>query len=280
MVKSQWRKSATWFALNRNHSMVFANEIHLEKGWESVPCCDEHYLPSILAYNNLDSETTCSDGFAHVKWDSPIDSHPHSYRNHEISKESFIQFESQSAEGEGFNHKCSGNPKICHFTARKFNANTKYPLLEKINLMLDDNSTGLVYDGDQWEQFHKKLRIRNINENEIENEVYYLIDGGSLRLIPDMFTLEHMHLNVSLGKVLTQHEMLMFPFGASYPSRKNGQIVKASRMNSIYLIEDGSRREFPTFSTFVSMGYTVSNVTLVTENDLEQIPIGLTLPTL
>ena len=279
MAKNQWRKSATWFALNRKHSAVFANEIHLEKGWESVPCCDEHYLPSILAYNDLDNETTCSDGFAHVKWDSKAASHPHSYRNHEISRDSFTKFESQSAEGEGFNHKCSGNSKICHFTARKFNANTKYPLLEKINLLLDDNSTGLVYDGDQWEQFHKKLRIRNVTENENEVEVYYLIDSGFLRLIPDMFTLEHMHLNSSQGILLSEHEISIFPFGANYPSRISGQLLKAS-MNSIYLIQDGLRREFPNLNTFLKMGYDLDKISVVKENDLEQIPIGLPLPTL
>lgn len=64
--KSQWRKSSSHFALTRKHAEVFVNETALESAWESVPCCDEHYLPSILAYNNLDNETTCNDGFVHA----------------------------------------------------------------------------------------------------------------------------------------------------------------------------------------------------------------------
>lgn len=279
-MKSHWRKSATWFALNRNHSQVFADEIDLEKGFESVPCCDEHYLPSILAYNNLDNETTCSDGFSHVKWDSMRASHPHSYHADEINRDSFDKLEAQAVEGEGFNHKCSGNVNICHFTARKFDGNTKYPLLEKINLILDDNKTNLIYDNNQWEQFDKKLRVRNKKEYENEKESYYLLDAGYLRLIPDLVTLKHMHLNVSLAAELSSHEESIFPYGSSYPSRKSGQLVKASRKNSIYLIEDGKRREFPNYDTFAHMNFTIDNLSIVSEDDLEQIPIGLSLPTL
>ena len=68
MNKSHWRKSANWFALTRKHAFVFVNETKLEPGWEGVTCCDEHYLPSILAYYSLDNETTCTDGLAHVNW--------------------------------------------------------------------------------------------------------------------------------------------------------------------------------------------------------------------
>lgn len=68
MNKSHWRKSANWFALTRRHAYTFVNETKLEPGWEGVTCCDEHYLPSILAYYGLDNETTCTDGLAHVNW--------------------------------------------------------------------------------------------------------------------------------------------------------------------------------------------------------------------
>ena len=33
MNKSHWRKSANWFALNRKHALIFANETKLEPGW-------------------------------------------------------------------------------------------------------------------------------------------------------------------------------------------------------------------------------------------------------
>ena len=68
MNKSHWRKSANWFGLTRKHAYVFVNETKLEPGWDGVTCCDEHYLPSILAYYGLDNETTCTDGLAHVNW--------------------------------------------------------------------------------------------------------------------------------------------------------------------------------------------------------------------
>ena len=51
-------------------------------------------------------------------------------------------------------------------------------------------------------------------------------------------------------------------------------------MNSIYLIQDGLRREFPNLNTFLTMGYDLDKISVVKENDLEQIPIGLPIPTL
>lgn len=209
MVKSQWRKSATWFGLNRKHSKVFVDEIALEKGWESVPCCDEHYLPSILAYNKLDNETTCTDGFAHVHWDSLVASHPHLYGAEEVTIATFNAFNKQVGAGAGFSQLCSGNSDICHFTSRKFSGNAKYALLENIDLILNDNKTNTVYNNDQWGHFNEKLRVdRNGSDSK-----YFLIENSYLRSIPDLLTLTYMHLNHTLAQDLTDLDRKDHPLG-------------------------------------------------------------------
>ena len=269
MTKDKWRKSATWFALNRRHSWVFVNETEMEKGWESVPCCDEHYLPSTLAFHGMDNETTCSDGFCHVLWDSLLASHPHMYGADEIGKPLFDKFNRAVGKGEGFSQLCSGNPDHCHFTARKFSPNAKFPILENIHLILNDNNTGVVYNNDQWSHFNEKLRVDSGNVTK-----YYLMEPGYMREIPDLFTLKEMHLNISRAKPLTDDDKTAHPFGAKYPSRKDYQLLKAPKRMYIYLVLNGKRHGIPNMQTLSKLGMGLHNVTITSESDIEQIPLG------
>ena len=270
--KSHWRKSATWFALNRKHAQVYVDEIALEVGWERVPCCDEHYLPSILAFNGLDNETTCTDGFAHVQWDSLLDSHPHTFSPDEVNEQLFKEkFNKQVGTGQGFSQLCSGNDKICHFTARKFTSAAKYQLLENIHLILNDNKTGLEYNGNPWEHLNQKLKVNGTQ--------YYLLEAGSFREIPDTFTIEAMHLNHTLAVPLTEQDLLEHPLGGIFPSRKDGQTLKAPRNNYIYFVEGGKRRGIPDMDTLIKMGL-INNISTIHMGDLEQIPLGEPMPSL
>lgn len=270
MVQSQWRKSATWFALNRKHSLVFVNEKALEKGWESVPCCDEHYLPSILAYYNLDNETTCSDGFSHVLWDSHTDSHPHLYSNNEIGAQLFAKFKKPISDGPGFSQLCSGSADLCHFTARKFGGHSRLTLLENIHLILDDEASGIVYSNDQWEHYQTRLRIVNGS--------YFLSEDLALRRIPNLETLAVMHLNASTAVHLNDHEAAAIEHGPDYPSRMDGQLYKMHKDREIFLISGNVKRAIPDMDTFNRLGLHMKNVVIVTRTYLEEIPLGLPLP--
>jgi hypothetical protein len=173
-------------------------------------------------------------------------------------------------EGEGFSQGCSGNSDICHFTARKFSGNAIYTLLENIGLILSDNKTKIVYNNDQWSHCNKNLRI---NTN---NSKYYLIENNQLRFIPDMVTLKYMHLNYTLAKELNESDRSDHPMGTNYLSRKDGQLLKslAQKKHSVYLIKDGKRHVFPNMQTMAGMGYTFGNITLVSDIDIELIPLG------
>ena len=269
MVKSQWRKSATWFALNRKHSLVFVNEKALEKGWESVPCCDEHYLPSILAYYNLDNETTCSDGFAHVQWDSNIDSHPHLYSNHEIGVQLFTKFKKPLSDGPGFSQLCSGSVDLCHFTARKFGGRSRSTLLENIHLILDDETSGVVYNKNRWEHYQTRLRIVKGS--------YFLSEDMTLRRIPDLETLTLMYLNASTAVHLNDHEAALIELGPDYPSRMDGQLFKMHHDREIFLTSGHVKRAVPNMETFNRLGLNMKNVITATRAYMEEIPMGLPL---
>lgn len=270
MTKSQWRKSSTWFALNRKHSLVFVNETQLEKGWEQVPCCDEHYLPSILAYNNMDNETTCTDGFVHVHWDSLSDSHPHTYHTDEIDEKLVSELQRPVSSHVGFNQQCSGNEIVCHFTARKFSGHSRFTLIENVHLLLDDTISGVLFSNDRWHQINTKLRIRE--------DKYYVIEDGSFRGIPDMSTLRLMNLNTSYAVKPTDEESREMTVGPDYPSRKDGQVLKGRKSSEIFLVEGGKRRSIPNMDTFDHLGLSMSAVWMTSETDMMQIPKGKMLP--
>jgi hypothetical protein len=126
MKKENWRKSSNWVALNRKHSILFANEDRFDEGWESIPIPSEHYVPTLLSHYGEDLETTCSDGFTSVHFVNPLaDSHPHLYYPEEINIQLFQSFTHEiidvgTALNMTFSHICSGFTEICHFVARKF----------------------------------------------------------------------------------------------------------------------------------------------------------------
>ena len=263
--KSSWRKSGTWFGLVRRHAVIFVNEIATEKGWEKVLCCDEHYLPTTLAHYGLDNETTCSDGFVHVHWRNNVDSHPWTYTGEELTPELFRHLNEPISDHMGFGLQCSGVPGLCHFTARKFSGAYKYQLLENLDLILSDDVNG-QYDGNPWEHQQNKMRLRN--------GTYYLLDNGALRALPDVETIGHMHLNASLAQYIDDNNKATYHEGPAFPSRRNGQVVKAAKHNWIFLIKDGTRHGIPNMETFFALNLTMSQVKTLSFDDISSIVLG------
>ena len=270
LKKSHWRKSAQWFALLRSHAVKFANELGLERGWEKVPCSDEHYLPTTLAYYGLDNETACSDGFAHVHWNSPSDSHPHTYSAEQIGPDLFRHLnEPESVSQVGFNMQCSGVPQLCHFTARKFSGGYKYMLLENLDLILSDEHGG-QYDGNPWDHHQDKLRN--------SNGTYFLVENGQLRELPDQETIHHMHLNASKAKKLDEIDSTAYPKGPPFPSRRDGQLLRYAKSNWIFIVKDGTRHGIPNLDTFFHINGSFEKVNVVSLADFEGIVAGEPIP--
>lgn len=202
ILKSHFRKSATWFALQRRHATVFADETKLEDAWEGVPCLDEHYMPTIFAYFGLDNQTTCTDGFVHAFFPGVIilqcifnliffifvtyslsilyfcpgiSAHPQTHGGNDINADLFAYLNRPIAR-VGFSVTCSGFEELCHFTARKFSPASKYALLENIDLILNDDDD--IYDGNPWAHYQSMMR------RDIDGKSFYLIEQGrhSIRL--------------------------------------------------------------------------------------------------
>ncbi len=62
------------------------------------------------------------------------------------------------------------------------------------------------------------------------------------------------------------------------PSINDGDAVKTADDGTIYLIEDGRRRAFPDWDTFVAMGWTLERVKIISREQMEAIPLGDPLP--
>jgi hypothetical protein len=59
---------------------------------------------------------------------------------------------------------------------------------------------------------------------------------------------------------------------------RDGDAVKTADDGTIYLIENGKRRAFPDWDTFVAMGWTLDRVKVISREQLEGFPLGDPLP--
>jgi hypothetical protein len=145
----------------------------------------------------------------------------------------------------------------------------RFSLLENIDLIL--NTDDVPYNGNPWVHLNELLYVYN-------GTSYYLIENGQLRLIPDEVTLNFMHLNASNAKVLSQSAKEKAAFGGPYPSRKDGLLIKAPKRNQVFITKGGKRHGVPNMETLSSMGESLSRLTVISDMDLEQIPVGDPIP--
>lgn len=266
MKREYWRKSATWFALNRKHAEIFATEVQMDSAWESVPCCDEHFLPSLLAKHHVDNETTCTDGFVHVVWPSIFASHPRTYSGDEINSQLFASLHRAVGDHPGFNMQCSGIKDVCHFTARKFSSTAKYQLLENIDLILSEDD--YPYTGNPWDHHTDKLR-HSSNYSQ-----FYVIENDVIREIPDNITAYYMNVNLDKATLLTDLDMQDYKFGSPIPSRRDGMLIKSAKQRLVYYMKEGHRHGIPNIDTFFKLGFNLEDIKVLSDSDLEQITIG------
>lgn len=85
--ETTWRKSSQWFALQRRHAEIIAEEEIVNAVFEkecyavanSRFCVsDEHYIPTVLALKGSDEECACDGEATHVKWPGNF-FHPKTY---------------------------------------------------------------------------------------------------------------------------------------------------------------------------------------------------------
>lgn len=271
MKKEYWRKSATWAALNRKHATVFYKDpVEHEAAWENVMCVDEHYLASTLAWNHLDNETTCTDGFVHVNWPSLIAAHPRTYNADEVNAELFAYFERAVGAGAGFGQQCSGFKEVCHFTARKFAPSTKYALLENLDLMLGDED--MPYTGNPWDHHQDKLR-RNGSDSSL-----VLLENGFIRPIPDKETLAGLHLSLKEDTLpLSKEDVEMHPLGDPFPSRRDHLVYKTRKSSLLWYMKDAHRHHILNMDAFYQLN-TSFIINFISDMDLEHIAIGKAMP--
>eukprot|EP01038_Epipyxis_sp_PR26KG_P008143 gene8143-11022_t len=271
MEKKYWRKSANWVALIRKHAALFSNASDSwDAAWDGVPCVDEHFLPSLIAYHGLEHETTCSDGLVHVKWPNDWASHPVTYSPEDINPELFAYFERPIGNWMGFNIQCSGFKELCHFTARKFTGASRIALLENIDIILSEED--YPYTGDPWEALvHESIRVNGTT--------YYFIDNGEIREIPDNYTYAAFHLHPNNYTLkLSENDLNKFRMGPPLPSRQDGTLIKVHRNPQVWVIYDGRRHAIPNLNTFVSKGWDFGDVKTISTGDMDLIGIGPGIP--
>jgi hypothetical protein len=58
------------------------------------------------------------------------------------------------------------------------------------------------------------------------------------------------------------------------PGVSDGDAVKTADDGTIYLIQDGARRAFPDWDTFVAMGWSLDRVKVISRDQMDSIPLG------
>lgn len=273
LKKESWRKSANWFALRRKHAQIFVDERKLEPGFEGVICVDEHYLPTILAHYGLDNETTCTDGLAHVNWPNLMAMHPKTYSPDEVNTELFAYFQTPIGLTPGFSQQCSGFPELCHFTARKFNGNSKHALLENLDLILSDDKH--PYTGNPWDHHIDKVRF-NRSTTGMDMD-YFLIENGRLRQVPDNYTFAHFHITINNDtelKKLSEEDLAFYPLAEPFPTRENNKLVKTRKSREVFVLRNGHKHSLPDLDTFFHLKLKLEDVVVLSDSDMEQIPRG------
>ncbi len=279
-----WRKSSEWFAIRRKHAEVIVKEYNFTNGFHNVPCVDEHYPASVIAYNGLDNETTCNDGYAHVFWPSAVASHPYTYSADEITTDLFTKRLQVPSTGSGhinvFGSTCSGYD-ICHFVARKFSVESRYHLLDYMDIILADDEH--TYSDDPYRLVSERLRYRmeerDVKSNTTDaitkqiNKVYYVIDCDTLREIP-VVTLNVMHLDSEVALPLQADELMRYPFGHKFFPVDNGLFIKVKDDRRVYYIKDGKKHLFPNFDTFLAYGGRPETIWQIPHGDFQSIPEG------
>lgn len=286
--RSEWRKSAQWFMLNRKHAEIFASSSDLLKGFANVECADEHALATILSHFGQDNATSCSDGFIHHEF-TKGGSHPTLYGHKHINRDLFLRLD--SAHGTwGFSTKCSGRSTMCRFTARKFPREAIFHLVKVLPQLLNDTVNHIPFNGPN--PIFKRLRV------DLESNHYFLLlhkellrvpveeMGHELGLYADSgiqnsgvdresntslleLTMSQTHV-LNKDKVLksvlplTPHERSVFKHVPSpFPIFKVGELCRSKFAAPIYLISKSFSRHLVTnFNVFVALGADTSEVTV------------------
>lgn len=201
--------------------------------------------------------------------------HPKTYGPEEINAELFAYFERPVGNHAGFSQQCSGFPELCHFTARKFGPHAKYTLMENLDLILSDEDH--PYTGNPWDHHQDKLRVVRTTNGSL----FYLIENGVLREMPDNFTMHTFHVKVTENiPPLTEEDKRIYPIGPRIPSRKDGSLLKMPKRNQLWLVKNGHRHAIPNMETFNSIKppLHLKDIIVLPESDIEQIPLGTPIP--
>lgn len=76
------------------------------------------------------------------------------------------------------------------------------------------------------------------------------------------------------AKTLTPAEKANHDIGHPFPSRADGLTMKAPRKATIYIVLNGKRHNIPNMDTFNALKLKIEDVKIVSEYDLEHIPLG------
>ena len=114
---------------------------------------------------------------------------------------------------------------------------------------------------------------------------YYMIENNFLRLVPEPveytfmnFHIKEKDLNTSSIKHLSSDDLSFYTFGDPFPNRRDNMLVRSKKSREIFILRNGHRHSIPDVDTFYSMKLDFKDVLILSESDVDQIPLGHSLP--
>jgi hypothetical protein len=87
------------------------------------------------------------------------------------------------------------------------------------------------------------------------------------------WVMEQLALCVLLFSCNLHCYQFIFTKGDSSFDKYEGKVIKGNR-NALFLVEGGTRRQFPDFYTYDKMGFNISSIMKVKDEILNSIPMG------
>jgi phosphatidylserine/phosphatidylglycerophosphate/cardiolipin synthase-like enzyme len=101
----------------------------------------------------------------------------------------------------------------------------------------------------------------------------YFLSAGWRRLVPDSQTFSLMGLKAEAVATITTNDLEDIPEGEAIPSRRDGNLYKVAGP-AVYIMQTGQRRWIPDPATFYILSLDWGAVKVVSDADLDAIPLG------
>jgi len=136
----------------------------------------------------------------------------------------------------------------------------------------DDDDDGII--SNHPDNFYESSKLIAVVDQDTKEMIYYVIENGFRRRIPDFQTLQFMEYHEKDIKKISIDEAEEMLLGVPFISLRDGMLYNDPSDRTVYMMEGGKRRPFNSGNTFLRLGKDFGDVISMSTKDISIIPIG------